>query len=71
MVKTEKGFVKKFFDENKDKFTKRRQASKYLMHFGSVYKTEQNIPMEYSTRTMVEIVPCPVRSTKNIKNKKK
>jgi hypothetical protein len=42
---TEPNFVVKFFKENRDKFKTRRQASKYLNHYGSVWKAEHNIPL--------------------------
>ena len=42
---TEPNFVVKFFKENLAKFKTRRQASKYLNHYGSVWKTEHNIPL--------------------------
>lgn len=35
----------KFFKENQEKFKTRRQASKYLNHYGMVWKTEHNIPL--------------------------
>lgn len=37
--------VTKFYNENKDKFETKRQASKYLNHYGKVWKLEQNIPL--------------------------
>lgn len=35
----------KFYKENQEKFKTRRQASKYLNHYGQVWKTEHNIPL--------------------------
>jgi hypothetical protein len=35
----------KFFKENPEKFKTRRQASKYLNHYGMVWKAEHNIPL--------------------------
>jgi len=61
--------VSKFYIENKDKFTSKRQASKYLNQYGNVWKTEQMIPLSYSKRTMVEN-PQPIKSDK-YKNKLK
>lgn len=46
--------VKTFFQENTGKFASKRQASKYLMGFGSVWKMEHNIPMEWGKRTLKE-----------------
>jgi hypothetical protein len=37
--------VKEFFLNNKDKFKTKRQASKYLNHYGSVWKLEHSIPL--------------------------
>lgn len=42
---TESNFVTKFFLENKTKFETKRQASKYLNHYGKVWKEEHNIPL--------------------------
>lgn len=42
---TENNYVRKFFNENRDKFETKRQASKYLNHYGEVWKREQNIPL--------------------------
>ena len=67
---SDQNVVSKFFQENQAKFTKKRQASKYLQGFGSIWKKEHNIPMEYSTRTMLEQTPMQ-KSPKNIKLKKK
>lgn len=47
--------VKKFFEENTTRFKTRRQASKFLMHFGSVYKAEHGIPMEWGKRTLAPV----------------
>ena len=41
----ETSFVKKFFEENQSKFGTRRQASKYLNHYGKVWKEEHGIPL--------------------------
>lgn len=68
-MSTDSGKVTKFFQESQDRFTKKRQASKYLNGFGSVYKTQHNIPMEYSTRTFLEVKPTP-KSAKNLVKKK-
>lgn len=37
--------VVNFYNENKDKFQTKRQASKYLNQHGHVWKAEQNIPL--------------------------
>lgn len=42
---TENNYVRKFFNENRDKFETKRQASKYLNHYGKVWKEEHNIPL--------------------------
>lgn len=42
---TEKNYVARFFGENREKFKTRRQASKYLNHYGKVWKEEHNIPL--------------------------
>lgn len=39
-----------FFKENPDKFKTKRQASKYLNHYGKVWKEEHNIPMQAPKR---------------------
>lgn len=39
------GNVKKFFEDNQEKFKTKRQASKYLNHMGKVWKEEHNIPL--------------------------
>lgn len=62
-----KDAVINFYNSSKDKFQTKRQASKYLNGYGTVYKTEHNIPMEYSTRLFQESVPTP----KSMKIKKK
>jgi len=67
---SEANVVEKFYSSSKDKFKTKRQASKYLMGFGSVYKTEKEIPLEYSKRTMLEVANR-AKSDKNIKSKKK
>lgn len=66
----EKNRVITFYNENKDKFTTRRQASKYLNEYGSVYKTEKNIPLSYSQRTLVEVSGSP-KSSKKVRKIKK
>ncbi len=37
--------VLNFFNDNREKFETRRQASKYLNHYGRVWKQEHNIPI--------------------------
>ena len=39
------GRVTKFYNENKDRFLTKRQASKYLNHYGRVWKCEHKIPL--------------------------
>lgn len=39
------GEAKKFYEDNKKMFDTKRQASKYLNHYGKVWKQEHNIPM--------------------------
>lgn len=46
----EKGAVTKFYNENKEKFGTKRQASKYLNQYGKLYKEETGIPLEASKR---------------------
>ena len=71
---TEKGYVGKFYNENRDEnglqLKSKRQASKFINRFGSHYKISKGIPMEYSKRTMKE-VPQTMKSDKNIKRGKK
>ena len=56
----EAGFVKRFFDENREavdgkpKFETRRQASKYLMRFGRVWKAEHGIDLAAPKRGNVK-----------------
>jgi hypothetical protein len=38
------------FKENPQKFKTKRQASKYLNHYGSVYKTEKGIDLSAPKR---------------------
>ena len=45
MRKEDFGRVSKFYDENLEKFETKRQASKYLNHYGKVWKEEHNIPL--------------------------
>jgi hypothetical protein len=47
---TNKNRVVEFYSSNKDKFKTKRQASKYLNKYGSVYKAEQGIPLEAPKR---------------------
>ncbi len=42
---TEKDKVVKFFKENSTRFKTKRQASKYLNHYGRVWKETHNIPL--------------------------
>lgn len=65
-----KNVVGNFFKESGDKFKTKRQASKYLNQYGTVYKTDKNVPLEYSKRTMLETTKT-IKSEKNIKNKKR
>jgi hypothetical protein len=39
------------YNENRDKFKTKRQASKYLNHYGTVYKLEHNIELSAPKRT--------------------
>ena len=55
--------VLKFFNENKEKFRTKRQASKYLMGFGKVYKTEHEILLGSSKRGTPDI-PLTLKSGK-------
>lgn len=55
-----------FFKENPTKFQTKRQASKYLNGYGSVYKTDRNIDMSYSKRLHRE----PVLTQASNKKKK-
>jgi len=45
MRKEDFGRVSKFYDENLEKFETKRQASKYLNHYGKVWKEEHNTPL--------------------------
>lgn len=67
---SEKNAVANFYNSAKDRFQTKRQASKYLNQYGSVYKTEKQIPLEYSKRLMLEVTQS-TKSPKNIKSKKK
>ena len=59
--------VKDFFNENKAKFESRRQASKYLMGMGKVYKNEHEIPLENKKRGGEEIPKTPKSSKKKVR----
>lgn len=59
--------VKEFFKSSEGKFATKRQASKYLNQYGSVYKAEQNIPMSFSQRMFVEIPATPKSPNKKVK----
>jgi hypothetical protein len=45
------GRTKKFYEENRPRFSTRRQASKYLNHHGQVWKGEHNIPLSDPKRS--------------------
>lgn len=51
MRKELEGRTKKFYEENKNKFGTSRQASKYLNHYGRVWKSEHNIPLSDPKRS--------------------
>jgi hypothetical protein len=63
----EKNRVLEFFKSSDGKFATKRQASKYLNQYGSVYKTEQNIPMSFSQRTFKDIPATPKSPNKKVK----
>lgn len=42
--------VNKFYKENQDKFKTKRQASKYLNHYGEVWKEEHGIELSAPKR---------------------
>ena len=42
--------VNKFYKENPNKFETKRQASKYLNHYGKVWKTEHDIELSAPKR---------------------
>jgi hypothetical protein len=63
--------VRNFFSENTSKFKTRRQASKYLMGRGSVWKQEHNIPLEDSSRGITNIPPTPKSPKKKVKENTK
>ena len=67
----EKNRVATFFKESEGKFTKKRQASKYLNEMGSVWKTEQNIPLTSAKRGTADVTPTPKSLTKKVKKGKK
>lgn len=46
----EKNAVSKFYNENKEKFGTKRQASKYLNQYGKTYKTEVGIDLAAAKR---------------------
>jgi hypothetical protein len=66
-----KNRVNEFFKSSDGKFATKRQASKYLNQYGSVYKTEQNIPISFSKRTFVEIPPKGKSLRKKVKKSNK
>ena len=43
--------VTKFFKENQEKFKTKRQASKYLNHYGRLWKLEHDIELSAPKRT--------------------
>ena len=45
-----KNRVVNYFKENSTKFATKRQASKYLNHYGKVWKEEHNIPLNAPKR---------------------
>jgi hypothetical protein len=51
MIKEMEGRTKKFFESNKEKFDTKRQASKYLNHYGKVWKKEHGIEMSAPKRS--------------------
>ena len=59
--------VLNFFKENQAKFTTKRQASKYLMGFGKVYKEEHNTPLESSKRGGVDVPPTQKSPKKKVR----
>jgi hypothetical protein len=63
--------VNDFYNSNKEKFKTKRQASKYLNGFGSIYKEEQKVPLSYSKRTFVENVMSKISINKKINKGKK
>ena len=67
--KIEKAVAKvlNFFNENKAKFETKRQASKYLMGFGKVWKEEHNIPLESSKKGGLDIPPTPKSPKKKVR----
>jgi len=66
-IEENKGKVTKFWESNKDRFQKKRQASKYLNHYGSVYKAEKgwDTPL-HSKRGGVIIPQTPPSPNKNV-----
>lgn len=63
--------VKEFFKSSEGKFATKRQASKYLNQYGSVYKAEQNIPMSFAKRLFVEIPATGKSLRKKVKKTNK
>lgn len=63
----EKNTVVTFFKSSDKNFSTKRQASKYLNQYGSVYKTEQGVPMSFSKRTFVENPSTPKSPNKTVK----
>lgn len=61
------GYVKKFYEENKDMVGTKRQASKYLHGFGNVYKKTVGIPVEYTKRAPFKEPTLTPKSKKNTK----
>ena len=66
-MKNVKGAVKSFFDENKEKFGTKRQASKYLNEYGKVYKAERGIDLGAETRGNIVPTQTPKSATKKVK----
>lgn len=48
--KEKTGRVRKLFEEQKEKFGTKRQASKYLNRYGRVWKQEHNISLSAPKR---------------------
>ena len=58
--------VEEFFKSNPDKFTTRRQASKYLNGYGKVWKGEKNIDL-FAGKRDGRITPPTQKSLKYVK----
>jgi len=50
MDKSKEFMARRLFESNRDKFPTKRSASKYLNHFGRIWKAEKGIPLDAPKR---------------------